>query len=196
MFDIFSATVPDSHRNSTDPQGQRMSLKFICASFVVVFSIGFIFSPIAARAESIRIVALGASNTAGKGVSSSQAWPAQLAGMLRAKGYDVSMTVEGVMGDTSAGIASRTGSIPAGTRVVLYDTGSSNDRKRGVSGGQREANVGQIGSGIRAHGAAAIQVSYEGLPRQLDGIHLTPAGHAQLAARLVPRVIAAIGKRH
>ena len=39
-----------------------------------------------AGAETTRIVALGASNTAGKGVSRDQAFPAQLEAMLRAKG--------------------------------------------------------------------------------------------------------------
>jgi acyl-CoA thioesterase I len=153
----------------------------------------------AAQADTIRIVALGASNTAGRGVDASQAWPAQLAGLLKAKGYDVSMTVEGVMGDTSAGIASRADSIPAGTRIVLFDTGPSNDRKKGVSEAERAANIGQIGSRIRAHGAVAIEVSYLQIPaslRQSDGIHLTPTGHASLAAQLLPRVIAAVGSRH
>ncbi len=40
-----------------------------------------------AQAASISIVALGASNTNGKGVGSGQAWPAVLESMLRAKGY-------------------------------------------------------------------------------------------------------------
>jgi acyl-CoA thioesterase-1 len=43
----------------------------------------------AAEAKTIKIYALGASNTNGKGVSSSEAWPAQLEQKLRAKGYDV-----------------------------------------------------------------------------------------------------------
>ena len=173
-----------------------MSAKSFLTLTALAVGLGVALSSIAAQAETVRIVALGASNTAGKGVSSSEAWPAQLEAVLKAKGYDVSMTVQGVMGDTSSGIASRASAIPAGTRVVLYDTGTSNDRNKGVGGAERGANIAQIGGQIRAHGAAAIEVSYAGLPRQSDGIHLTPAGHAQLAARLAPRVIAAIGKRH
>lgn len=167
--------------------------KHFLAALLGIGLVGLVYP---AQAEAIRIVALGASNTAGKGVSSSEAWPAQLEARLKAKGYDVSMSVQGVMGDTSAGIASRARAIPAGTRVVLYDTGTANDAYKGVSGAQREANIAQIVGQIRAHGAAAIEVLYAGLPRQSDGIHLTPAAHAQLAARLAPRVIAAIGKRH
>lgn len=149
-------------------------------------SLGFTLCSIAAQAETIRIVALGASNTAGKGVDASQAWPAQLASMLKAKGYDVSMTVEGINGDTSAGIASRADSIPAGTPVVLFDTGGDNDRKKGVSDTGRQANIGQIASRIRAHGATPIQVQYLAIPaslRQSDGIHLSAAGHARRCAK-------------
>jgi acyl-CoA thioesterase I len=35
-----------------------------------------------------QVVALGASNTAGKGVAPQQAYPAQLEALLRSKGYD------------------------------------------------------------------------------------------------------------
>ena len=38
----------------------------------------------------------------------------------------------------------------AGTRVVLFDTGGDNDRKKGVSDARREANIGQIANRIRA----------------------------------------------
>ena len=176
-----------------------MNSKFIITLCAIAVGIGAVFCSIGARAETIKIVALGASNTAGRGVSSSEAWPAQLTAMLRAKGFDVSMTVEGVNGDTSSGILSRADAIPAGTRVVLYDTGAANDRNKGVSAGERQANIAQIASRIRAHGAAAILVSYDGIAgslRQSDGIHLNAAGHARMAAQLLPQVIAAIGKRH
>jgi acyl-CoA thioesterase-1 len=152
-----------------------------------------------ARAETVKIVALGASNTNGRGVGASEAWPAQLAGMLTAKGYDVSMTVDTVNGDTSSGILSRADLIPAGTQVVLFDTGGDNDRKKGVSDDERQGNIAAIASRIRAHGAIPIKVSYLAIGpsmRQSDGIHLTPAGHARIAAQLVPQVIAAIGKHN
>jgi lysophospholipase L1-like esterase len=48
-----------------------------------------------AEAATIKILALGASNTNGKGVSTSDAWPAQLESMLRAKGYDATVKVNG-----------------------------------------------------------------------------------------------------
>ena len=166
----------------------RTGLAFLMAIMLLCFAS-------AVRAQSIRIAALGASNTAGNGVGASAAWPAQLEGMLRAKGYNVSMTVEALSGDSSAGILGRVASIPAGTQIVLYDAGTSNDRRLGVSEGAHQANAAQIASQIRARGAVPIKVVYAGLPRQPDRIHLTAAGHATLAARLLPQVIAA-GRGH
>jgi acyl-CoA thioesterase-1 len=181
---------------------QARWLLFIAGLLTVSLFIG------SARAESIRIVALGASNTAGKGVGSSSAWPAQLEMMLRTKGYDATVTVDGVNGDTSSGILSRaSGAIAPGTRVVVFDLGKDNDRIHGISEAQTNANKAQIAAVIRAHGATPIQAQYlrivgaqhesNNANYQADGIHLTPAAHARVAAVLLPRVVAAIGKpRH
>jgi acyl-CoA thioesterase-1 len=158
-----------------------------------------------ARAESIRIVALGASNTAGRGVGSSEAWPAQLEMMLRARGYDATVTVNGVNGDTSSGILSRAdGAIAPGTRVVVFDLGRDNDRKQGMSEAETNANKARIAAVIRAHGATPIQAQYlrvvggqheaDNANYQSDSIHLTAAAHARVATALLPSVVAAIGK--
>ena len=62
-----------------------------------------------------QIVAIGASNVAGRGVSSSDAWPAQLQGMLAAKGRNVQVTNAGISGDTNAGMLARLDSaVPRG----------------------------------------------------------------------------------
>ena len=133
----------------------------------------------AAEAATINIVALGASNTAGKGVQAEQAWPAQLAGMLRANGYDVKMTVVGMLGASSDAILNRVNSsVPTGTQVVLYDTGSDNDRKMGKSQSARDATIAEIEKRIRARGANPVKVVYLDAPCQPDGVHLiAPAGH-------------------
>src|SRR5262249_28510536 len=75
----------------------------------------------AAQAASIRILALGASNTNGKGVGSEQAWPAVLERMLRAKGYDAAVTVNAANGITSAAILGSVDSAvtPATPAVIL-----------------------------------------------------------------------------
>jgi len=150
----------------------------------------------AAQAASIRILALGASNTNGKGVGSEQAWPAVLERMLRAKGYDAAVTVNAANGITSAAILGSVDSaVTPGTQVVIFDLGKANDRKRNVSPEETRANRAQIEARIRAHGARPISAPYQGASRQQDGQHLSAEGHAQVAARLVPMVIAAAGGR-
>jgi acyl-CoA thioesterase-1 len=149
---------------------------------------------VTAKAETIRIVALGASNAAGTGVGSEAAWPAQLEKMLRAKGYDVSVAVNAVSGDGSAGYLSRADAAAEGARVVVYDAGNYNDRRTGVSPAVAEANLAQIDVHIRAHGALPIHIRRDSAVPTLDGIHPTARGHAILAGYALPRVIAAIGK--
>jgi acyl-CoA thioesterase-1 len=153
-----------------------------------------------ASAKTIKIYALGASNTNGKGVGPGEAWPAQLEHMLRAQGYEATVTVDAVNGDTSAGVLGRANDIPEGTQVVVFDTGGDNDRLRGVSEDDINANRNRIVSAIRAHGAVPIQAGYKniigpqrsgGFGYQEDGIHLTAASHAKVAAYLLPKVIAA-----
>jgi acyl-CoA thioesterase I len=142
-----------------------------------------------------QVVALGASNVAGYGVSGSEAFPARIEAMLHAKGYNVTVSNAGVSGDTSAGILSRVDSaVPRGTRVVLLGVYGFNDQRHGVSQAEHNANVAAIVSRIHSLGAKIITADLSGLPRQPDGIHLTADGHAMLAARLLPRVIAALGR--
>ena len=86
---------------------------------------------VAVHAQTL-IVAIGASNVAGKGVSGSQAWPAQLEGMLRAQGYDVRIKNEGKSGDTTAGMLHRlVFAVPSTTKIVILDMfgGYYNNRK-------------------------------------------------------------------
>ena len=88
----------------------RMLLSF--ATCGLLLQLGF--------AHAATVVALGASNTAGKGVSLSQAYPAQLETMLRARGFDVHVINAGVSGDTTGGMTARIEStVPKGTRVVI-----------------------------------------------------------------------------
>ena len=149
-----------------------------------------------APAATVEIVALGASNTAGKGVGEAAAWPAQLQAMLRAKGHDVRVHNAGISGDDTSRMLARMGSaVPQGTSIVILDKAASNDRKRGIN---TAANIAAIESRLSArhiksfvipgmHGWADHQL-------QPDGIHLTAAGHRAVAARLVPVVTGMMGK--
>ena len=150
----------------------------------------------ALSAVNAQVVALGASNTAGKGVSSQEAYPAQLEGMLRAKGYNVTVVNAGISGDTTSGMLSRLGSaVPQGTRVVVLQPGG-NDWRRGSP-----SAVPQILAQLRSRGVRVVMLDngmLRAIPpqmRQPDRMHLTPEGYHLLAARVLPRVEAALGSR-
>jgi acyl-CoA thioesterase I len=174
-----------------------MLARSIRSAGLILFSLIFLSLCNVASAKSINIMVIGASNANGKGVSDSESWPAVLESMLKSKGYDAHVTVHAANGLTSAQIVGSTSSISAGTQVVIYDTGTANDRRHNVSPAQAAANEAAIVSGIRAHGAIAIKAPYGGgrgtnYPKQGDGEHFTPAGHRMIAATLVPRVVAAV----
>jgi len=181
------------------PDCMKRAWLAVAVSIFVAMGIG------TADAKTIKVFALGASNTNGRGVGISEAWPAQLERILRAKGYDATVTVDAINGDTTSGILSRANDIPEGTQVVVFDTGADNDRLKGRSPSEIHANRNRIVAAIRAHGAVAIQAPYAtligpqrsgGAGYQADGIHLTPASHARIAAYLAPQVIAAASKAH
>jgi hypothetical protein len=71
---------------------------------------------------------------AGRGVTSSEAWPAQSEAMLATRGKSVHITNAGVSGDTNAGMLSRLDSaVPDGIKFVLLDRfgGGWNARRLG-----------------------------------------------------------------
>ena len=127
-----------------------------------------------ACAASITIVALGASNTYGKGVARNEAYPAQLEAMLRAKGIDAHVINAGINGDTTGGMLSRLGAVPAGTRIVILQPGG-NDARKGLGGGAD--NVAAMTRRLAARGIKVVLLPNQmlgGLPHQPDHQHLTP----------------------
>ena len=155
-------------------------------------------TPVAAQG-SIRIVALGASNTNGKGVSRSQAYPAHLQALLKQRGVAATVTNAGINGDTTGGMLARLSSaVPSGTKVVILQPGG-NDRRRG-SEGDRSANIAKIRSQLSARGVTVLMMensAFAAVPqseRAADGVHFTPRGYAILAQNILPQVLAAIGR--
>jgi acyl-CoA thioesterase I len=146
----------------------------------------------ASSAWAATVVALGASNTYGKGVARNQAYPAQLEAMLRAKGLNVRVVNAGINGDTTEGMLRRLDrTVPNGTSAVILQPGG-NDRRKGSP--DRTA---EIQSRLSARGIAVIMLpngASSGLPRQPDGVHLTPEGYHMLAESLVSQVAGAIGR--
>jgi acyl-CoA thioesterase I len=147
------------------------------------------------------IVALGASNTIGRGrgatpdgVEPDQAYPAQLERMLAGAGCRARVLNAGRAGDTTAQLLERLpGVVAPGTRVVILQPGG-NDARRGEAGGSA-ANLEAIRAAVAARGARLVVLDRLGRiagPHRLpDGQHFSAAGHALFAAHLAPQVRAA-----
>src|ERR1700722_8920593 len=163
----------------------RGALVLLAALLAVVFGV--------AGSAQAQIVALGASNVAGRGVSSSEAFPAQLERMLAGKGYQVHVSNAGISGDTNAAMLARLDqAVPDGTRIVLLGTlgGSYNARRLGQ--GDQKAEYAAIVARLRGRSIKIIPVTAAGVTQsdmQADRTHLNGDGHARLAARLLPAVI-------
>jgi acyl-CoA thioesterase I len=159
---------------------------------LLVAQVGIACFCMSINAASAQIVALGASNTEGYGLSSSQSWPAQLQAMLRARGSATKITNAGISGDTSAGILSRVGSaVPEGTRIVILSVFAYNDGRKGITPAEHQANVAAIEKQLRARGIrivnanGLIQSALKAGMVQGDGIHLTAEGCQRVAMGLV-----------
>jgi acyl-CoA thioesterase-1 len=142
--------------------------------------IGLLVTALSASAAQAQVVALGSSNTRGYDLPASDSYPARLEALLRAKGYNVSVTNAGINGDTSEGMLNRLNSAtPSGTRVVVLDC-CGNDNKLG--GGARffvadhYANVRTLVQRIKAKG---IEVVF--LPDGYQGEKDTAAAAARAA---------------
>jgi acyl-CoA thioesterase-1 len=150
------------------------------------------FLLLVASAEAATVVALGASNTYGKGVERDQAYPAQLEAILRARGLSANVVNAGINGDTTEGMLSRLDSaVPSGTRVVILQPGG-NDLRKG-----RSDRTAEIRSRLRARGIRVVMLGnsmFRGLPHQPDGMHLTPDGYRMLAHALASQVAGALGR--
>jgi acyl-CoA thioesterase-1 len=157
----------------------------------------------AAQAASVNIVALGASNTSGHGrghtnggVPRSQAWPAQLQALLRARGVDAHVKNAGIAGDTPGGMLARLGSaVPRGTQIVILQPGH-NDVRRG-QGGARAHYISAIKHKLAARHITVIMIGKidriaPRSTRDPDGMHFNASGHAAIARSLVPKVMAAL----
>src|ERR1700704_1999080 len=116
-----------------------------CLALLTILTFGV------ASADAATIVALGASNTYGKGVERDQAYPAQLEAMLRARGLSVNVVNAGINGDTTEGMLSRLDdAVPNGTRVVILQPGG-NDLRKG-----RADRTAEIQSRLRARGIRVV----------------------------------------
>jgi acyl-CoA thioesterase-1 len=165
-----------------------MSRKLAAIAFVTAFSALAAAGP----ALAATVVALGASNTYGKGVARNQAYPAQLEALLRARGLNVHVVNAGINGDTTGGMLARLDRVvPKGTSVVILQPGGNDRRKL------KPDQTSDIQSRLSAMGVKVVMLPngmLHGLPHQPDGQHLTPEGYHQLAEQLVGEVAGALGR--
>jgi acyl-CoA thioesterase-1 len=141
-------------------------------------------------AQAATVVALGASNTFGKGVSRGQAYPAQLEALLRTKGLNARVINAGINGDTTGGMLARLDRVvPKGTSVVILQPGGNDRRKLAPD------KTSEIQARLAAMGIKVVLLPngmLRGLPHQPDGQHLTPEGYHMLAEQLVGQVAGAL----
>jgi acyl-CoA thioesterase-1 len=150
----------------------------------------------AAQAAPLRIVAIGASNTSGWGVPSGKAYPEVLQALLRAKGINAQVTNSGVPFETTNGMLERIDrDVPNGTAIVILQPGGNDLRFFGTKE-RRTNNVNAMSARLRARRIKVIVYDPVFPPEdyQWDRIHINTAGHAKIAAALLPKVIAAMGK--
>jgi acyl-CoA thioesterase I len=163
---------------------------FLIAGFLAASMLG------SADTAQAQIVAIGASNVAGRGVSSSDAWPAQLEGMLAAKGRQVHVTNAGISGDTNAGMLARLDSaVPQDTKIVLLDRYGGGWNARRLGRGDQNAELAAIEARLRGRGIRIIPMWWNPALRQYlqpDGIHFTAEGHRLVAAKMLPAVMGAV----
>ena len=152
---------------------------------VLIFSVG------PGHAGSLNIVALGASNTAGWGVGSQNAFPAQLQNILKQRGIDAIVTNAGIPGDTTGGMLRRVDSaVHDNTNIVILQPGT-NDLRFFGSKEQRAENISAIVDRMRRRHIRVIVLDPV-IPRdflQWDGIHYTAAAHAKFATTLAAQIM-------
>jgi acyl-CoA thioesterase I len=173
--------------------------QILVGAFVAALAAIAAFSaPVRAQSSGL-IVALGASNTQGWGVSPSEAYPARLQALLKAGARDVTVRNAGIAGETTGQMLARLQTdVPDGVALVILQPGT-NDERLGL-GAERAPNIEQIRARLVARRIKLLVIEndmLDALPRtelRDDGVHFTPAGYAILAERLLPRVIEALAK--
>jgi acyl-CoA thioesterase I len=119
---------------------------------------------LSATSHARRIVCLGDSLTAGLGLSSDQAYPAQLAEHLRSAGLEYEVVNAGVSGDTSAGGLRRLDWSMAGDVQVLVVALGANDGLRGLPPTELRANLARIIETAQARHVRVVLAGMEAPP--------------------------------
>lgn len=107
---------------------------------VVLFG-GFLAAGISARADTLQLVVVGDSLTAGYQLAPEKAFPVQLQNALTERGHDVAVINASVSGDTSSGGLSRLDwSVGPEADAVILELGA-NDALRGIPPARTRDNI-------------------------------------------------------
>jgi acyl-CoA thioesterase I len=132
----------------------------------------------------VRIVVLGDSLVAGYQLKESDAFPAQLERVLKAKGHTVEVINAGVSGDTTAnGLDRLQWATAERTDAVILELGA-NDALRGLDPGRAKANLEKIITTLKASGTEVLLAGMIA-PRNLgeDYTRVFNAMYAELAQK-------------
>ncbi len=134
-------------------------------------------------ADTVRILALGDSLTAGYGLREADGFPAQLETALRTRGFDVDIINAGASGDTtSGGLARLDWTLAESPDAVILELGA-NDGLRGIDPALTRANLGTMLEKLKA----------KQLPVLLTGMYAPPnfgADYVDRFNRIYPELAA------
>ncbi|MGH6891193.1 MAG: GDSL-type esterase/lipase family protein, partial [Dongiaceae bacterium] len=120
------------------------------AMLVFLAALSLMLAPV--RAETLRLVALGDSLTAGLGVEPEDAFPVKLEAALRARGFDVAVENAGVSGDTAKGALMRLDwAVDADADAVIVELGA-NDALRGIDPDETHSSLAAIVAKLKQRG--------------------------------------------
>jgi acyl-CoA thioesterase I len=112
----------------------------------------------------VRIVALGDSLTAGRGLPVNASFPVKLESTLKAKGVAVEIVNAGVSGDTaSGGLARLDWSVPEGTDAVIVELGA-NDMLLGIDPKVTRRALAEIVRRLTARGIVVLLAGMRAAP--------------------------------
>jgi acyl-CoA thioesterase-1 len=126
----------------------KFKMPLVCAAALAAAMLAAVVP--AAAADTVEIVALGDSLTAGYGLDPGDAFPEQLQAALVARGHDVTVANAGVSGDTATdGLARLEWSVPAEADIVIVELGA-NDALRGIDPAVTRKALDEIVSKLQA----------------------------------------------
>jgi acyl-CoA thioesterase-1 len=142
----------------------------------LLFALSVMQSP--AWGETLRLVALGDSLTAGLGLEPKDSFPVKLEAALRARGFDVEVQNAGVSGDTAKGALMRLDwAVDMDADAVIVELGA-NDALRGVEPEETAASLAEIVGKLKQRGIAVLLAGMRAPPNlgrsyaeSFDGIY-------------------------